>query len=81
MRKVVANEYILEVPPSVTGPVQNFLDSFAAMQRKAGAIKNGHESVWDPLLDTIPYKAAAAAEKVLVTILLNIKKAKELARR
>ena len=43
--------------------------------------KTGHESEWDPLLDTIPYKEAAAAEKVLVTILLNIKKAKELARR
>ena len=81
MRKVIANEYILEVPASVTGPVQNFLECFTTLQQKALAIKDGIEPAWDPLLDTIPYKEAAAAEKVLVAILLQLKKAKELARR
>ena len=81
MRKVVANEHILEVPASVTAPVQSFLETFTAVQEKATAIKNGDVAEWDLLLDSVPYKQASAAEKVLLVTLNQIKKAKELARR
>ena len=81
MRKVIANEFILEVPASVTTPVQSYLDAFTAAQQKAIDIKNAEKPEWDSLLDTIPYKEAAQAEKVLVSILHQLKKSKELARR
>ena len=81
MRKTIANPNILEVPACVVGPVKEFVRTFGDALQEALDIINDINDVWDPKLDTVPFKPAQDAEKVLVAILFQLNKASNLAKR
>ena len=75
LRKSIAHPMILDAPGPVVDPVRSFIRAFEQALEVACDIKNGVVRQWDSLLDSVPFKQATDAEKILLQVLLQLNRA------
>ena len=78
LRAAVSHPHILDVPASMTGKVQTFLIAFERMVNSCDLVISGAASEWDAALDEAPWRGAKFAEKLLLQMLHNATKARQL---
>ena len=78
LRTVVSNPLIIEVPHNITDSVRAFIHAFERMVNECDMIASGASSAWAECLDDVPWKESKAAEKLLLSMLRSVAKAKEL---
>ena len=78
LRAVVQHPLIPDVPANISESVRAYLHAFERMVNECDLIASGAASAWAECLNEVPWKEAKTAEKLLLSMLRSVSKAKSL---